>query len=33
VPGVTPAAIAVVSAYVRRYSEGAAEPNNETGQV
>ena len=26
VPGVTPAAIAVVSAYVRRYSEGAAEP-------
>jgi tRNA uridine 5-carboxymethylaminomethyl modification enzyme len=33
VPGVTPAAIAVVSAHVRRYSEKAAEPNNKTGQV
>ena len=33
VPGVTPAAIAVVSAYVRRYSEAAADSDNETGQV
>jgi len=33
VPGVTPAAIAVVSAYVRRYSEGTGEPSYETGQM
>jgi hypothetical protein len=33
VPGVTPAAIAIVSAYLRRYSEETGEPSNGTGQM